>query len=207
MTYVKCLSAALKIKRGDLDIWNALPLFKVIYGVTTDLSEFLFSGSSWKRKWNLQWHNGNFTLSSDHASTIEVHSELVKPYSCSLTPVRFEWGKSVFVDGSLLLATRHSSSSCLKNTVTLSKSDRAALVSSSMVRSSFCPRRERKLRNFTRVRVWVVVVTAVRLQSHTDFRVFDSERHTHNKKKAATGKLLFKIYAKLWTLLFFSRNR
>lgn len=145
----------------------------------------------------------------------------MKPYSCSLTPVCFEWGKSVFVDGSLLLATRHSSSSCLKNTVTLSKSDRAALVSSSMVRSSFCPRRERKLRSRTRVRVWVVAETAVRLQSHTDFRVFDSERLKKNKKTinrskskrfwcpfiTATGKLLFKIYTKLWTLLFFSPNR
>lgn len=58
---------------------------------------------------------------------------------------------------SLLLATRHSSSSCLKNTVTLSKSNRAALVSSSMVRSSFCRRRERMLRSGTRKSVLIVI--------------------------------------------------
>ena len=30
-----------------------------------------------------------------------TYSELLKPYSCSLAAVRFEWAKSVFVDGSL----------------------------------------------------------------------------------------------------------
>lgn len=41
--------------------------------------------------------------------------------------------------------------------MTLSKSNRAALVSSSMVRSSFCRRRERKLRSRTRKSVLIVV--------------------------------------------------
>lgn len=54
------------------------------------------------------------------------------PISC-----RGTWIGRVWFCSRLLLATRHSSSSCLKNTVTLSKSESAALVSSSMVCSSF----------------------------------------------------------------------